>query len=73
VVILGPVGPNLAAGMTGRVFVLDPNRQVERLLNRGFVEATLLEEQRTMPAGINLITAHGPHGQRVGQKSAGPV
>jgi glutamate synthase (NADPH) large chain len=47
VVILGPVGPNLAAGMTGgELFVLDPSRQVNRLLNPEFVEATPLEEQR---------------------------
>jgi glutamate synthase (NADPH/NADH) large chain len=62
VVILGPVGPNLAAGMTGgELFVLDPNRQVERLLNREFVEATLLEEQRFDAPRRHLqslITAH---------------
>jgi glutamate synthase (NADPH/NADH) large chain len=62
VVILGPVGPNLAAGMTGgELFVLDPNRQVERLLNREFVEATMLEEQRFDAPRRHLhglITAH---------------
>jgi glutamate synthase (NADPH/NADH) large chain len=47
VVIMGPVGPNLAAGMTGgELFLLDPNAQVGRYLNPEFVEATPLEEQR---------------------------
>ncbi|MDT8319753.1 MAG: glutamate synthase large subunit [Xanthomonadales bacterium] len=47
VVIMGPFGPNLAAGMTGgELFVLDQGRQVERLLNAEFVEASPLEEQR---------------------------
>jgi glutamate synthase (NADPH/NADH) large chain len=47
VVIMGPVGPNLAAGMTGgELFLLDPNSQVGRCLNPEFVEATPLEEQQ---------------------------
>jgi glutamate synthase (NADPH/NADH) large chain len=47
VVIMGPVGPNLAAGMTGgELFLLDPNGQVDRYLNREFVEASPLEDQR---------------------------
>jgi glutamate synthase (NADPH/NADH) large chain len=47
VVIMGPFGPNLAAGMTGgELFVLDPNNQTERYLNREFVDATPLEEQQ---------------------------
>jgi glutamate synthase (NADPH/NADH) large chain len=47
VVIMGPVGPNLAAGMTGgELFLLDPNGLVERYLNPEFVEASALEEQR---------------------------
>ncbi|MBT8047615.1 MAG: glutamate synthase large subunit [Xanthomonadales bacterium] len=47
VVIMGSFGPNLAAGMTGgELFLLDPNRQVERNLNPEFVKATALEEQR---------------------------
>ena len=46
VVIMGPFGPNLAAGMTGgELFVLDPNRLTERYLNREFVDAAPLEEQ----------------------------
>ncbi len=73
VVILGPVGPNLAAGMTGgELFVLDPNRQVSRLLNAEFVEATLLEEQRfTLPRRRlhALISAHVNHtGSEWGRK-----
>jgi glutamate synthase (NADPH/NADH) large chain len=44
---MGPVGPNLAAGMTGgELFLLDPNSQVGRCLNPEFVEATPLEEQQ---------------------------
>jgi glutamate synthase (NADPH/NADH) large chain len=62
VVILGPVGPNLAAGMTGgELFVLDPNCQVSRLLNPEFVEATMLEDQRFDAPRRRLhalITAH---------------
>jgi glutamate synthase (NADPH/NADH) large chain len=47
VVIMGPIGPNLAAGMTGgELFLLDPDGQVERYLNLEFVEASPLEEQR---------------------------
>jgi glutamate synthase (NADPH/NADH) large chain len=47
VVIMGPVGPNLAAGMTGgELFLLDPNSQVNRLLNPEFVEASALEDQQ---------------------------
>jgi glutamate synthase (NADPH/NADH) large chain len=47
VVIMGPIGPNLAAGMTGgELFLLDPNRQAERRLNPEFVEASQLEDQR---------------------------
>jgi glutamate synthase (NADPH/NADH) large chain len=46
VVILGPVGPNLAAGMTGgELFFLDPSGLTERFLNREFVDVTRLEEQ----------------------------
>jgi len=44
VAILGPVGPNLAAGMTGgELFLLDQAGLVERYLNREFVEASRLE------------------------------
>jgi glutamate synthase domain-containing protein 3 len=47
VVIMGPFGPNLAAGMTGgELFLLDPNRQAERCLNPEFVESSKLEDQR---------------------------
>jgi glutamate synthase (NADPH/NADH) large chain len=47
VVIMGPIGPNLAAGMTGgELFLLDPNKQVERYLNPEFAEASPLEDQR---------------------------
>ena len=47
VVIMGPFGPNLAAGMTGgELFVLDPNKLSERYLNREFVDAAPLEEQQ---------------------------
>ncbi len=65
VAILGPVGPNLAAGMTGgELFVLDPNQLVARYLNPEFVEATPLEEQRfDAPRRrlLALITAHVNH------------
>jgi len=73
VVILGPVGPNLAAGMTGgELFVLDPGRQVQRLLNPEFVEATLLEEQQFAAPRRRLhalVTAHVNHtGSEWGRK-----
>ena len=46
VVIMGPVGPNLAAGMTGgELFLLDQARLAERYLNPEFVEASRLEDQ----------------------------
>ena len=46
VVIMGPVGPNLAAGMTGgELFFLDQSGLTERFLNPEFVEATRLEDQ----------------------------
>jgi glutamate synthase (NADPH/NADH) large chain len=47
IVIMGPFGPNLAAGMTGgELFLLDPNRQAGRYLNPEFAEASPLEDQR---------------------------
>jgi glutamate synthase (NADPH/NADH) large chain len=47
VVIMGPFGPNLAAGMTGgELFVLDQNGLLDRYLNAEFVQASALEEQR---------------------------
>jgi glutamate synthase (NADPH/NADH) large chain len=47
VVIMGSIGPNLAAGMTGgELFLLDPNKEVARYLNPEFVVASPLEEQR---------------------------
>ncbi len=47
IVIMGPFGPNLAAGMTGgELFLLDQNRQTERYLNPEFVVASPLEDQR---------------------------
>jgi glutamate synthase (NADPH/NADH) large chain len=62
VVIMGPIGPNLAAGMTGgELFLLDPGKQVERYLNPEFVEASPLEEQRfDAPRRRlkNLVTTH---------------
>ena len=49
VVIMGPVGPNLAAGMTGgELFLLDQSGLTERYLNREFVEASRLEDQQFM-------------------------
>ncbi|MEE4216982.1 MAG: glutamate synthase large subunit [Xanthomonadales bacterium] len=46
VVIMGPVGPNLAAGMTGgELFLLDQAGLAERYLNREFVDASRLEDQ----------------------------
>ncbi|NNJ78504.1 MAG: glutamate synthase large subunit [Xanthomonadales bacterium] len=46
VVIMGPVGPNLAAGMTGgELFFLDTSGLTERFLNREFVDVTRLEDQ----------------------------
>ena len=46
VVIMGPVGPNLAAGMTGgELFLLDQAGLTERYLNREFVDASRLEDQ----------------------------
>ena len=47
VVIMGPFGPNLAAGMTGgELFLLDPNKQSGRHLNPEFVMSSALEDQR---------------------------
>jgi glutamate synthase (NADPH/NADH) large chain len=47
VVIMGPFGPNLAAGMTGgELYLLDPNRRSGRYLNPEFVESSPLEDQR---------------------------
>ncbi|MGH9280286.1 MAG: glutamate synthase-related protein, partial [Acidimicrobiales bacterium] len=54
VVVLGPVGYNLGAGMTGgQAFVWDPKAQLNARLNRALVEAArpdaeLLEELRWM-------------------------
>ncbi len=47
VVIMGPFGPNLAAGMTGgELFLLDPGGLADGHLNPEFVEASALEEQK---------------------------
>ena len=47
VVIMGPIGPNLAAGMTGgELFLMDPNGEIDRYLNPEFVEASPLEQQQ---------------------------
>jgi glutamate synthase (NADPH/NADH) large chain len=65
VVILGPVGPNLAAGMTGgELFVLDPDEQMNRILNTEFVVASPLEQQRFDAPRRRLkalISAHVHH------------
>ena len=46
VVIMGPVGPNIAAGMTGgELFLLDQSGLTERYLNPEFVDASRLEDQ----------------------------
>jgi glutamate synthase (NADPH/NADH) large chain len=62
VVIMGPVGPNLAAGMTGgELFLLDPNNEVGRYLNPEFVVASPLEDQRFDAPRRRLkqlVTAH---------------
>jgi glutamate synthase (NADPH/NADH) large chain len=76
VVIMGPIGPNLAAGMTGgELFLLDPNSQVGRCLNPEFVEASPLEEQRfDAPRRRlkSLISAHvGLTGSEWGRKVLG--
>jgi glutamate synthase (NADPH/NADH) large chain len=62
VVIMGPVGPNLAAGMTGgELFLLDLNSQIHRCLNPEFAEASALEDQRFDGARRrlkSLVAAH---------------
>ncbi|MGK2897784.1 MAG: glutamate synthase large subunit, partial [Burkholderiaceae bacterium] len=73
VVIMGPVGPNLAAGMTGgELFLLDPNNAVGRYLNPEFVEASPLEDQRFDAPRRRLkqlVTAHvGLTGSEWGRK-----
>ena len=56
----------------GELFVLDPNKQVGRLLNTEFVEATPLEEQRFSAPRRRvqaLIAAHVNHtGSEWGRK-----
>jgi glutamate synthase (NADPH/NADH) large chain len=56
----------------GELFVLDPNRQVERMLNPEFVEASPLEAQRFDAPRRRLhalITAHVHHtGSEWGRK-----
>jgi glutamate synthase (NADPH/NADH) large chain len=73
VVVMGPIGPNLAAGMTGgELFVLDPNEEVNRHLNPEFVIASPLEEQRFDAPRRRLkalISAHVHHtGSEWGRK-----
>ncbi len=73
VVIMGPVGPNLAAGMTGgELFLLDQSGQVNRNLNPEFVEASALEDQRfDAPRRRlkNLVSSHvGLTGSMWGRK-----
>ena len=67
VVIMGPIGPNLAAGMTGgELFVLDPNELLDRHLNPEFVIASPLEEQRFDAPRRRLkalVSAHVRHTQ----------
>jgi glutamate synthase (NADPH/NADH) large chain len=69
VVIMGPIGPNLAAGMTGgELFVLDPNATVKRHLNPEFVVATPLEEQRFDAPRRRLKALIRSHVQQTGSE-----
>ena len=67
VVIMGPIGPNLAAGMTGgELFVLDPNETVKPHLNAEFVVATPLDIQRFDAPRRRLKTLIRSHVQQTG-------
>jgi glutamate synthase (NADPH) large chain len=73
VVILGPVGPNLAAGMTGgELFLLDPNRRSgasESRVRRGLAAGGHSASTHRGGAANALMTAHvGLTGSEWGRK-----
>ncbi len=56
VVVLGAVGPNFAAGMTGgRAYVLDLEERIEHWLNTEFVAARSIDEQTSRGAREELL------------------
>jgi len=59
VVILGPVGKNFAAGMSGGVaYVLDENRNLYMRLNKSMVEMSLVTEKQDVEELRVLIERH---------------
>jgi glutamate synthase domain-containing protein 3 len=64
VVVLGTVGPNFGAGMTGgRAYLLDGPRLEDRL-NAGSVSARALDEADDRPLR-ELLAAHSGEGSRI--------
>jgi glutamate synthase domain-containing protein 2/glutamate synthase domain-containing protein 1/glutamate synthase domain-containing protein 3 len=62
VVVLGPVGRNFAAGMSGGVaYVLDPERRFPELCNPGLVDLERVEADEDEEELRSLIDAHFRH------------
>ncbi len=59
VVVLGEVGRNFAAGMSGGIaYVLNENQNVDYYCNMGMVELSLLDEQSDIKELTGLISKH---------------
>jgi glutamate synthase (NADPH/NADH) large chain len=70
VVVLGPVGPNFAAGMTGgRAFVLDSDAQLDACLNDELVAAGQLDAA----AAAELRALLDMHHRRTGSTRAAAI
>jgi glutamate synthase (NADPH) large chain len=68
VVVLGPTGRNFGAGMSGGIaYILDENRQFERLCNKEMVSVSALEDADEVEAVLGMIRKHA---QNTGSKRA---
>ena len=59
VVILGAIGRNFAAGMSGGIaYIYDSENKINDLLNTEMVELELLEEAEDIDTALHMITRH---------------
>ncbi len=70
VVVLGEIGRNFAAGMSGGIaYVLNETRNVDYYCNMGMVELSLLDEQSDIRELTELISKHYEHtGSKIAEK-----
>ncbi|MFN3787033.1 MAG: glutamate synthase large subunit [Sulfurihydrogenibium azorense] len=59
VMVLGDIGVNFGAGMTGGVaYIYDPNGEVSKKINKSYVEVMPLEEEEDIDQIEKLLTKH---------------